>query len=64
MAGMLWRTLLAVIAVVLVFALISPVSRLLGFSVSGDLLTVVKICVAGLAVYFILRGSEPTWLRP
>lgn len=56
MAPMLWRVLIAVIACVLVFALLPPVSRLIGFSLSGDLLTVIKICVAGLAVFYILRG--------
>lgn len=64
MAGMLWRVILAVIAVALVFALLPPVSRLIGFSIGSDLLTVIKICVAGLAVFYILRGSEPPWLRP
>lgn len=59
MAGMLWRVLLAVLSVVIVFALIPPVSRLLGFSVSGDLFTVIRIVVAGLAVFYILRGPAP-----
>ena len=63
MAGMLWRVLIAVIAVVLVFAPIPPVSRLLGFGVDGDLMTVIKIVVGGIAVFFILRGSEPAWLQ-
>lgn len=56
MAPMLYRVLLAVIACVLFFALLPPVSRLIGFNLSGDLLTVVRVCVAGLAVLYILRG--------
>lgn len=61
MAGILWRVLIAVIAVVLTFALIPPVSRLLGFELSGDLMKVVQICVAGLAIFYILRGPTPPW---
>ena len=53
---MLWRVLIAVIAVALAFALIPPVSRLFGFTVSGDLWLVIRIVVAGLAVFYILRG--------
>lgn len=63
MAGMLWRTLLAVIAAVLIFALIPPVSRLIGFGVDGDLFTVIKIVVGGLLVYYIIRGPEVPWSR-
>lgn len=61
MAGILWRVLIAVVAVVLTFALIPPMSRVLGFAVQGDVFTIVKICVAGLAVLYILRGPTPTW---
>jgi hypothetical protein len=59
MAGVLWRVLLAVIAVVLIYALIPPVSRVLGFAIDGDVLLIVKVCIAGLAVFYILRGGPP-----
>jgi hypothetical protein len=62
MSDILWRVLLAVIAVVLTFALIPPVCRVLGFSISPDLLTIVRICVAGLAIFYILKGPKPPWL--
>ena len=62
MAGILWRTLIAVIAVMLVYALIPPVSRIIGFDVSGDLFIVIKIVVAGLAVFYILRGPNPPFI--
>ncbi len=64
MASILWRVLIAVIAVLLVYALIPPVSRILGFDVSGDLFLVIKVVVAGLAVFYILRGAPPTFSRP
>ena len=59
MTGIFWRILIAVVAVVLTFALIPPLSRILGFGVTGDVMLVVRICVAGLAVFYILRGR--TW---
>ena len=59
MPGILWRVLIAVIAVVLMYALLPPVSRLIGFALSGDLMMVIKVCVAGLAVFYILRGGPP-----
>ena len=61
MTGIFWRILIAVVAVVLTFALIPPLSRILGFSVTGDVMLVVRICVAGLAVFYILRGP---WAWP
>jgi uncharacterized membrane protein YvlD (DUF360 family) len=56
MSAMLWRILIAVIVVVIIGALIAPVSRILGFPVDGDVLLVLRICIAGLAVLYILKG--------
>lgn len=56
MSALLWRVLIAVIAVVLVYALIPPVARVLGFPISGDLWLIVRIVVAGLAIFYIIRG--------
>ena len=53
---MLMRVLLAVIAVVLTFALLGPVARVVGFPLSSDLMTILRIVVAGLAVLYIIRG--------
>lgn len=50
------RILIAVIAVVLIFALIAPVSRLLGFGIEADLEKVIRICVGAIAVFYILSG--------
>ena len=54
--GMLLRVLVAVVAVIVTFALLGPVSRILGFPVTGDVETVFRVVVAGLAVLYILRG--------
>jgi hypothetical protein len=60
MTGIFWRILVAVVAVVLTFALIPPLSRILGFGVTGDVMLVVRVCVAGIALFYILRGPWPS----
>ena len=61
---MLLRVLIAVVCCILAYALIPPVARIIGFDLTGDVMTVVRICVAGLAVLYILRGPTPSWLAP
>ena len=59
MSAMLWRVLVAVIAVVLFYLLLPPLARIIGFPLSGDVILVVKICVAGLAALYIIKGGPP-----
>jgi len=59
MTGLIWRVLLAVVGVVIIYALLGPVFRILGFPLTGDLLTVVKVCIAGLPVLYIGWGKAP-----
>ena len=56
MSALLWRVLIAVIAVIVVFALLPPVLRIIGFPLSSDLDLVVRIIVAALALFYILKG--------
>ncbi len=56
MSALLWRILIAVLGVTLIWALIPPVSRVLGLPVSGDVLTIVRICVAGIALFYVIKG--------
>jgi hypothetical protein len=56
MPALLWRILIAVISVVIIYALIPPVSRIIGFPLEGDLLLVLKVVVAGLAAFYIFKG--------
>jgi hypothetical protein len=60
MSALIWRVLIAVICVVVLYALIPPLVRILGFGLSGDVLLVLRICVAGLALLYILKGP-PLW---
>ena len=61
MAAILWRILIAVVCVLLVNALIPPVLHIIGLDVTGDVLTVVRICVAGLAFFYIIKGPPVPW---
>ncbi len=58
-SGIFWRVLIAVIAVVLFNALLAPVSHVLGFPIGGDLLLIVRICVAAIAIFYIIKGPPP-----
>ena len=53
------RMLIAVVCVVILFALIGPVLNILGFPLSGDLLTIFRIVVAVIALYYIVWGPSP-----
>lgn len=64
MSGLLWRIIVAVICVVLVLALLPPFFRVVGFDVAGDLWLILRICIAGLAVLYVLFGSSPRWTPP
>lgn len=53
------RMLIAVVCVVVLFALLGPVLNILGFPMSGDLLTIFRIVVAVIAIWYIVWGSSP-----
>lgn len=56
MSALLYRIIIAVICVVLILAVLPPFFHLIGFSASGDVMTILKICIAGLAVLYVLKG--------
>ena len=57
MASMLWRIVLAVIVVILFYAILPPLLRIIGFPASSDLMLILRIAVAGLAIFYVLRGA-------
>jgi len=57
---MLWRIIFAVIGLVLFNLLIEPLSRIIGLPLTGDVLMVIRICVAGIAIYYVLSGAKPS----
>lgn len=56
MSALFWRVLIAVLAVVFVYAILPPVLRILGVPLEGDVLLVVKLCIAAIALFYILKG--------
>lgn len=61
MTNLLWRVLIAIVCVILAFALIPPFLRVVGFEASGDVMQILRICIGGLAVLYVLAGSGPPW---
>lgn len=62
MTNILWRVLIAAICLVLIWALIPPFVGLLGLTIDPNLLQIFRICVAGLAVLYVLTGDR--WVKP
>lgn len=55
-AAFFWRVLIAVIGAILAFAIIPPLLRIIGFPASADLMVVIKIAVAAIAIFYVLKG--------
>jgi hypothetical protein len=60
MSALLWRVLVAVVCVLIAFALIPPVLRVFQLGISADVMTIVNICVGGLALLYVIKGP-PVW---
>jgi len=56
MSALIWRVLIAVICVIIIYALIPPFMRIVGFGISSDVMTIIRVCVAGLAVLYVIKG--------
>lgn len=63
MAAFIWRVIIAIVAFVFVWALIPPVLGLLGLTPSGDVMQILRLCTAALAVLYIIAGPIPPQLR-
>lgn len=53
------RMLIAVVCVVILFALLGPVLNILGLPLSGDLLSIFRIVVGVIALWYIVWGPPP-----
>jgi hypothetical protein len=51
-----WRIIIAVVVVVALSAILVPLSNVLGFPLSGDITVILRVCIAAIAVLYILRG--------
>ena len=54
------RMLIAVVCVVVLFALLGPVLSVLGFPMTPALMTIFRIVVAVIALWYIVWGPPPT----
>ena len=59
--GILIRVVIAVIAFVVTLILIPLVLGELGVPVSDNLMAIIKICAAAVALIYIWRGPTPNW---
>ena len=56
MSALLWRVIIAVICVVLALALLPPFFGVIGFRPGADVMTILRICIAGLAILYVIKG--------
>ncbi len=62
MKGLLWRVLIAVFCVLILFALIPALFRIFGIGMTADVGTVVRVCVGGIALLYVVAGPPlPPW---
>lgn len=59
MSALLWRVIIAVICVVLIIAILPPFFAVVGFNVDGNVMTILRICIAGIAVLYVLKPGNP-----
>ncbi len=60
MPGIFWRIIVAVLMFVFLVVLLLPlVLRVLGLDPGGDVLQIIRICAAAIAVFYIIWGAWP-----
>lgn len=52
------RCLIVVVVAILLFALIPPVLRAIGFPVSADLILIIRIVIAACALFYVFKGGS------
>ena len=57
MTAVIWRILAAAIAVTFIYLILPPLLRLFGVSPGTDLLLIVKLCIAALALLYVVVGK-------
>lgn len=62
MRDLLWRILIAVFCVAIVVNLLPPLLRIVGLDLSADVWLVVRLCIGGLAVIYVIGGTR--WFPP
>ena len=55
--GFFVRVLLAVVGVILFYAIFPAFLRIIGFPATADLMVIVKVVVAALAIFYVFKGG-------
>lgn len=61
MNSILWRIIIAVVVVLVLFALIAPVLAIFGTPQAGNLAIILRLVIGGLALLYVLTGES--WFR-
>lgn len=56
MSALLWRVIIAVVCLVIIFALMTPLIALMGIGMDGNVLQILRVCIVGIAILYILKG--------
>lgn len=59
MKAMLWRVVFAAIAVVMLLMILPLFLSVVGFPIEGQLWALLKLCIACIAVLYVLFGPGP-----
>ena len=51
------RVLVAVLGAVLLLAILPAFFRIVGFPVTADLMTILKVVIAAIAVFYVIKGT-------
>lgn len=57
--GFFIRVLLAVFGAIILILIIPAFLRVIGFPVSTDLMLIIKLVIAAVAVYYVFTGTRP-----
>lgn len=58
--GLFMRILIAVIACAFLFVLIPLIADVLGLVLNSSLASIIKLCIAAIAVFYIIWGPTPS----
>lgn len=58
-SGFYLRILLAVFGAIILILIVPAFLRVVGFPVTADLLLIIKLIIAAVAVFYVFRGSAP-----
>jgi len=58
MSSLFVRVLIALACFLLAMAALPALIRIAGFSIDADVLIVIRVCLAGIALFYVLRGDR------